>query len=158
MLSLALMSCEKKQVEIVPDTVTQVQTPTIDSSKAGAYKMVYCSVPAELNNGVILTARYKNWKPYGSDTVNKIILYSFLNNSVNQKPGQLRITANVTYQNEGVNLSQPYIEERSNVISYGFIECSKVNLQGGLFYADTMEIRFRVTGFTQTIKCKYKKQ
>lgn len=83
-------------------------------------------------------------------------------NNVNTASGNLRISNTVIYKNQGVNLSQPYIEEHANDILGGFNDCSLVKLNSvpNKFNADTMILEFDVSplvGSQFIMKCKYLK-
>lgn len=163
---VTMLSCKKSNVEPTPAPPSNyVQPPNnnwLDTSKSGTYKMVYCSRAQELDNNLTIKLQFKNYRYVSAnDTTDKIYTYTILNN-VNITPGIARISASITYTNEGVNHNQPYIDTHNGAITYGFIESSKVlmNTQNSLFNADTMQISFGIhptTGPNYSMLCKYKK-
>jgi hypothetical protein len=90
-----------------------------------------------------------------------MVLYTIPNN-INQQEGVARISSAISYTNEGVNHSQPYIETYQNTIPNGFIESGKValNSTGSKFDGDTLIINFSVfptSGPVYSMVNKYKK-
>lgn len=145
-----MMSCKKNNPQpTVAKTTQTAQQQNLDTSLSGKYKMISCDIPTELDTALMLTLVYKAsfpWSP--ADTTDKVILYTIPNN-VNSAPGNVRISATVIYQNEGINHSQPYIQEHRDTISTGFIESSNVSLNGAnRFHGDTLLLNYHVSPLT----------
>jgi len=158
-LVIFIFGCKKTEIENIEtqESIIADSTPQIDTSRSGTYRMVYCSKASEFNSGLKFKMLYKSHKNDLSNTIKKIVMYNFVDNTSSSNKGKLKISATVTYKNIGVNQSQPYIETQNNVISYGFIEDNNLKLYDGSFNNDTMILNFNASG-VGAMKCKYKKQ
>lgn len=125
--------------------------------------MITTSVITQLDTATTLCLRYKGYSylNYQQDTNLKVIIYKILNN-YNQLPGYCKVSKTAVYYNEGTNHDQPYIKVYDNNISTGFIDCSKVWMNGtNKFSGDTLITNFHVkptSGPEYDMKNKYLKQ
>lgn len=111
-----------------------------------------------MNPAIRLVLTYRSYHYYSADTNQKIWLYSIENNVDNTGYGNVRISENNVYENEGLNRSLPYIEVWQDTIQGGFYECSTVGVDKySLFVGDTLQLKFHLYKASREITCLYRK-